>query len=235
MSHAIVDPSLLDQLRAVDTPTICNALEDAAGERSAQGFTLEQFHCTDPDAMPIVGYARTATIRAAQPSSAPPAERARTALEYYRYVCSAPGPTIVIIQDLDPHPGTGAHWGEVNTTVHRALGVLGCITNGSVRDLPLLARPFPLLAGRVTPSHAFVHVVDFGREVNVFGLAVAHGDLIHADRHGAVRIPLALAARLPWAIDLGVRREKVILDRAKAPGYDLAALEQAFQAAREVT
>ena len=120
--------SLLDHLRQFDTPTICNALELAAPERRTFGFTAEPFVCADPALPPIVGYARTATIRATSPID--PAKKRETSLRYYEYVASNPGPNIAVIQDLDTRPGTGAHWGEVNSNIHKALGLPGAITNG---------------------------------------------------------------------------------------------------------
>ena len=95
-----------------------------------------------------------------------------------------------MIQDLDDIVGFGAFWGEVQTNIHKALGCLGTITNGSIRDIPQVAPGFQMLAGSIAPSHAFVHVVDFGGNVNIHGMAVKSGDLIHADRHGAVVVPL---------------------------------------------
>ena len=95
-----------------------------------------------------------------------------------------------MIQDLDDIVGFGAFWGEVQTNIHKALGCLGTITNGSIRDIPQVAPGFQMLAGSIAPSHAFVHVVDFGGNVNIHGMAVRSGDLIHADRHGAVVVPL---------------------------------------------
>ena len=106
----------------------------------------------------------------------------------------APAPTIVVIEDLDPEPGFGAFWGEVNTTIHKGLGVLGCITNGSIRDLDMIATDFQLLAGCVGPSHAWVHVEAIDLEVEVHGMRVRPGDLIHADQHGAVVVPARRAA-----------------------------------------
>src|SRR4029077_18171418 len=131
---------LFDALRAVDTPTICNALEEARGFRTATGFTTQHMHPTEPDAPPIVGYARTGIIRAAQPAVGAAAEKKARRVGWYEYVVSGEGPTVAVIQDLDSNPGTGAMWGEVNSTVHRGLGVLGCVTNGSVRDLTVLAK-----------------------------------------------------------------------------------------------
>jgi regulator of RNase E activity RraA len=211
-----------------DTPTICNALEIVVPERRATGFTTEHLHCLDPSLSPVVGYARTATYRAVTASELDPAAlRARRA-DYYAYVAAAPGPTVAVIQDLDPVPGFGAFWGEVNTAVHKGLGCLGAVTNGSMRDLPDCAPGFQLLAGKVGPSHAHGHVVDFGGQVNVLGMVVRHGDVVHADRHGAVVVPREAVSGIAAAVALISRREAVILDAARAPGFDIEVLKKAM-------
>ncbi len=228
MSQEPLSQADLDALAAVDTPTICNALELVAPERRATGFTTEPLVCADPSLPPIVGYARTATIRAMEPPERGPDELRARRGAYYEYVAGGERPTVMVIQDIDARPGFGAWWGEVNTTVHKALGCLGGVTNGSMRDLDMLAPGFQLLAGEVGPSHAWVHVVDFGGPVNVHGMAVRHGDLIHADRHGAVVVPREVARNLPRAVDLMARREKVILDACARPGFDVEMLKQAM-------
>src|ERR1700730_15186390 len=221
-------------LRAVDTPTICNALEEARGFRTATGFTTQHLHPTEPKAPPMVGYARTGMIRAMQPAAGTPAQKKAKRVGWYEYVVSGEGPTIAIIQDIDSTPGTGAMWGEVNSTVHRGLGVLGCVTNGSVRDLGVLAQGFPILAGKVGPSHAHVHVEGWAMPVDIFGMTVVHADLIHADRHGAVVIPHELAAKLAAAIDLLARKEKLILDAARKKGFGIEVLRKAFAASEDI-
>jgi len=231
-SAASFDPSLLEHFRQFDTPTICNALELAAPERRTMGFTTEPFVCADPSLPPIVGYARTATIRAANPID--PSKKRENALRYYEYVASDPGPNIVVLQDLDSRPGIGAHWGEVNTNIHKALGLPGGITNGAIRDLDVLAPGFQLLGGKVSPSHVYVRVEDVGIDVDIFGMAVKHGDLIHADRHGAVVIPLEAAPKLPECIDLCIRREAVILDACKRPDFNIEMLKQAIGNSAEI-
>lgn len=229
-----LDPAAVAALRAWDTPTICNALEVVAPHRRATGFTVEHLHCLDPDLQPIVGYARTATYRAVEPSPLPPdALRARRAA-YYEYVAAPPGPTVVVIQDLDPNPGFGAFWGEVNTAVHFGLGALGCVTNGSMRDLADCAPGFQLLAGKVGPSHAHGHVVDFGGQVNVAGMTVDDGDIVHADRHGAVVVPREVVTQLPAAVDLLTRREAVILAAARGEGFDIDILKRAMADSAEI-
>src|SRR4029078_2476263 len=101
------------------------------------------------------------------------------------YVASEPQPSIAVIQDLDDIVGFGAFWGEAQTHIHKPLGCLGTIANGSIRDIPAVAPGFQMLAGSIAPSHAFVHVVDFGGNVNIHGMAGRSGDIIPADRHAA--------------------------------------------------
>ena len=224
----------LQLLATWDTPTICNALEVAAPHRRATGFTVRPMVCLDPALKPIVGRARTATIRAKDTPVGTAEELRQARLAYYEYVASGAGPTVTVIQDLDPAPGFGAFWGEVNTAVHKGLGSLGAVTNGSIRDVEDCAPGFQLLAGMVGPSHAHVHVVDFGRHVNVFGMAVRHDDVIHADRHGAVVIPPEAVTALPAAVDLLTRREAVILECARGPDFGIERLRQAMTDAADI-
>jgi regulator of RNase E activity RraA len=229
------DPALLEALAAVDTPTICNALELVAPERRGHGYTTRPLVCAWPAMKPIVGYARTGTIRARDASARPAAEQRRARLAYYEHVTARAGePTITVLQDLDPEPGYGAFWGEVNTAVHKGLGCLGCITNGSIRDLDAIAPGFQLLAGVICPSHAFVRVEQIDVEVNIHGMAVRPGDLIHADRHGAVVIPPLVADRLPAAIDLCTRKEAPILKAARSPGLTVEKLVAAMGEADDI-
>jgi len=215
----------LERLRQWDVPTICNALEIVMPERRALGFTVEPMVAVDPKLPPIVGVARTGTIRAKEPP------RGR---DWYDYVAKAELPTVVVLQDIDHPPGFGAFWGEVQSTVHKALGALGCVTNGSFRDLTAWARDFQMIGGRIGPSHAYVHMVDFGGPVTVFGMQAAHDDVIHADYHGAVVIPAEAVKRLPAAVDLVARREKVILDICKSADFSVAKLRDAIKRAGEI-
>ena len=139
-----------------------------------------------------------------------------------------------MIQDLDDRPGHGAFWGEVQTTVHKGLGVLGCVTNGSFRDCDMLAPEFQIIGGRIGPSHAHVHMVQMRCDVNVFGMLAGDGDVVHADFHGAVVIPADAVKRLPDAIELVARREKVILDMARAPGFTSAHMREALARAEDI-
>lgn len=223
-----------DAIAKFDTPTICNALELIVPERRGHGFTTEHLFPLYPDQAPMVGYVRTATIRAAFPPSETAQETMAKREAYFEYVAQAPMPAVMVIQDLDPTPGTGAFWGEVQTNVHKGLGVLGCVTNGSYRDVTDCADGFLILGGKVGPSHAHVHVVDFGTQVNVFGLLVQHNDIIHADRHGAVMVPHDTVKKIPEVVDLLQRREAVMLAAAKAPDFNIDKLKEAMKGAREI-
>jgi regulator of RNase E activity RraA len=223
MAERLFTRADLEALRQWDVPTICNGLELVMPERRALGFTVEPMVAVDPSLPPIVGLARTGTIRAKEPPRGKTANR----LDWYDYVAASDLPTIAVLQDTDHPAGYGAFWGEVQSNVHRALGVAGCVTNGSFRDLTAWAKGFVMLGGRVGPSHAHVHMVDFGQPVNVFGMQAAHDDVIHADYHGAVVIPAE-------AIDLVARREKVILDICQSPDFSPATLRDAIRRAGEI-
>jgi regulator of RNase E activity RraA len=224
----------IEALRKIDTPTICNLLEMVAPERRGYGFTTKQLNCVFPNLPPMVGYAKTVTVRAKQPGPVQGEAYLKLRWNYVDYLDSGPTPKISLVQDLDDPPGVGSFWGEVNSNVHKALGCLGTVTNGSVRDLDMIAEGFQLLSGVIAPSHAFIHIVDFDCEVNIHGMVVQSGDLIHADRHGAVVIPHEVAREVPKALDLMQRREAVIIGAAREPNFSAEKLKQAYLASSKI-
>lgn len=220
---------VLEALRRYDTPTICNALEALDSSYRTQGFTKQPLVCAFPQLPPIVGYAKTATMRAMCPSELNPESSRDMRFRYYDYICAEPNvPRILVIQDVDSQVGFGAYWGEVQTNLHRALGCVGGITNGSIRDLDEMAPNFQMLAGSIAPAHAWVHLHSFAESVDVCGMHTRDGDLVHADRHGAAVIPRALAPRVKEMCEKQIAREKVILDACRAPQFKLDALKQAI-------
>jgi len=227
--------SLIRDLQSVDTPTVCNALELLAPERRGYGFTTQALVCARPELPPMVGVARTATIRAAHPSHLTGQDARDMNDGYYAYVDDGPKPSITVIQDLDDaQRGYGAFWGEVNSAIHRGLGCLGVITDGSIRDIPDIAEGFQLLADRVVPSHAFVHVVNYGQPITVAGMRVTSGELINADKHGAVVIPWDVAHDVLRTAQQIAERERVLLSAATQPGFNIDKLREARGAAAEV-
>ena len=235
MSHEHpLQEELLDELETFDTPTICNALEVVAPHRRGHGFTVRPMTAVDPKLPPICGLARTGTQRAAFPSGRSGEADKAMRIAWYEYVADASLPTVVCLQDLDDTPGVGAFWGEVNSAVHQGLGAQGVVTNGSVRDLDMFAPGFQGIAGVVNPSHAHVHIVAVNADVTIHGMQVRHDDVVHADQHGAVVIPHDVVTKIPAAIELGARKEKVILDMVKAPGFNVTKLKEALSKSEDI-
>ena len=225
-----MNEAIRQALIALDTPTICNALEVIDPSRRGQGYNVRPFICGQPSLPPILGYARTARIRAQHP----PTTHVDN-LGYYQYIAEGgPLPSIAVIEDIDPTPGFGALWGEVNTHVHFGLGCLGVVTNGSIRDLPDAQPNFQMLAGMVNPSHAFVHVVDWGTPVTVHGMEVNDRQLIHADQHGAVVLPEAAIDDVLTEAARIQKRERVLIEAAQQPGFDLDAIKAAYQTMSDI-
>ena len=227
-------PELLALLRSVDTPTVCNAIEVAQGRRGFSAFTRGTMIASAPGEV-VVGYAVTARIAAQAPSLEDAGVVRARRMAYYRAMHEGPRPSVAVVEDADWPDCVGAFWGEVNTNVHRALGMAGALTNGVMRDLGDLAGGFPVVAGSIGPSHGFVHVMEVGRPVTVMGLRVTPGDLVHADRHGAVVVPPEVAAGLGDAVARLQASERAILEPAREGFGDWAAFEAAwgaFEAAR---
>ena len=225
-----MNENLLKLLQRVDTPTVCNAIEVAQRKRGFNAFTRGTMLASHTDAPAMVGYAHTARIAAvAPPTEAPEVIKARR-MAYYRHMSEGPRPAVVVIEDMDFPHCIGAYWGEINTNVHKGFGMSGALTNGVMRDLGDLPDGFPVVAGSIGPSHGFVHVKEVGTTVTVFGMQVADGDLIHADRHGGVVIPSEVLDTLEVAILKLLDTEKLVLDPARKDGFDLDAFQTAWAA-----
>jgi regulator of RNase E activity RraA len=225
-----LSPSQLDFLRSIDTPTVCNLIEMVAPERRGHGYTVKHLHCPFPDLPPMVGFAKTVTFRTKDKVPLGEAGYMQKRLDYLDYVAGAPQPAVMIMHDLDgEHMGFGAFWGEVQSNVHKALGALGVVTDGSIRDIPMIAPGFQMLAAAIVPSHAYVHVSDYGIDVNVAGMAVSSGDLIHADRHGAVVVPPEIIDAMQAAAGKLAATEARIITAARAPGATVETIKAAIR------
>ncbi|MHC4520118.1 MAG: RraA family protein [Planctomycetota bacterium] len=177
------------ELKRWNTPTIYNGWEQITDcDPGKDGFNLEPTHDFMPQMGPMVGYAVTVVIEPSNPAHRQEAPNAWS--EYRRYVASVQSPKIVLVQDMDKPRVIGSFWGEVNSNIHRALGCVGTICDGAIRDLDEMRNAgFKALARRLCVGHAHAHPVRWGCEVNVFGRAVKPGQLIHADKHGFLAIP----------------------------------------------
>ena len=177
------------ELKRWNTPTIYNGWEQITRQDSGKdGFNLEPTVDFMPQMGPMVGYAVTVICQPGNPEHK--RNNPNAASECYRYIASAPGPKIVIVQDLDKPATYGSYWGEVNSNRHRALGCVGTVTDGAVRDVDEMTNAgFKAVARRMCVGHAYSTPIRWGCEVEVFGRKVQPGQLIHADKHGFLAIP----------------------------------------------
>ena len=212
-----------------DTPTMCNAMDVILGTRSATGFTRNSVVTAQISTQPIVGFAKTAKIRALSPPLVSQKEINAIRMKYYEYIIKDEKNPVVVIEDTDYPNCIGAFWGELNVAVHKGLKIKGTVTNGLLRDLGMLDSGYQVVAGGVGPSHAFVHLTELDTPVNILGLEIKPGAFIHADQHGAMTVPSKHLDALPHALDLVVKREVPILEAARKKGFNIEKLKEAFK------
>jgi regulator of RNase E activity RraA len=214
----------LDALRAYSTPTVCNAIETFDVRPRNAGFMDSTIVCRFPEQPRIVGNAVTARIHA---SSHPNGEVPFR--DVWRQFEKTPRPWVIVIEDLDYPRPVGSYWGEVNASTYRALGAVGVVTNGGVRDLAEVRAMggFQFFSSCVLVSHAYVHVVETGTPVTVGGLLVRPDDLLHGDEQGVTNVPLEIARDVPAACKAVEDAERKLIDYARsgdATVYGLARL-----------
>ena len=220
----------INKLSFYDTPTICNGLEIIDNSFKLSGYTKQKFFCLYPKMKPIVGFAKTAKISSVKNKRKKIKDMR---IEYYQYVNQSNQPKISIINDVCNNP-IGSFWGEVNSNIHLSLGCSGVITNGSVRDLDVVPKKFQMLSKTLSPSHAEVMLLDFGNKINIMGMEVNDGDLIHADVHGAVNIPLKYIDELFSAIDHISKKEKIIIDSVKKKPFKFSHFKRQYLKANKL-
>jgi 4-hydroxy-4-methyl-2-oxoglutarate aldolase len=200
----------LQHLRRFNTCIVANAVEKFNVRLRNTGFTNGSIHCRFPDAPAMVGYAVTARLRSEDPPVAGKMFRDRR--DFWNAILTIPSPRVLVLRDMDEPPGRGAFVGDVHTAILKALGCVGYVTNGAVRELAgVKDQDFQLFSGNLAVSHAYAHIFDFGAKIVVGGMDVHPGDLLHGDRHGVLTIPAEIAAEVPRvAGELEVLEKKVI-------------------------
>jgi 4-hydroxy-4-methyl-2-oxoglutarate aldolase len=223
----------IDALKKITSPSVANAIETFKMRPREEGNLSSTIRALFPELGPMVGYAATALIRAERG----PIEGHRASVfGWWDFVLSLPAPRVIVVHDLDDPRGQGAQWGEVQANIHRALGSVGVVTDGSVRDLDeVRALKFQFCAAHVSVSHANVHMVDFGIPVKVGGVWVKPGDLIHGDQHGVLTLPEDIAPRIPEAIAKVEADEKKIISTCQAPGFTAEKLKEVYKQIRPGT
>lgn len=194
--HPPLSPAQIEELREFDTPTIANAIEliDPSWDR-VSGIMEPRIRSLFPEKKPLVGYATTLLSETRHPATSKKFYVNNE--DYWRHILTVPEPRVSVCQDISPPPSLGSLWGEVQANIHMALGCVGAILEGGVRDLdPIQRLDYPCFAREVNVGHAYGHIVDCGHPVEVGGVVVCSGDLIHADLHGVIVIPNEAAPQL---------------------------------------
>ena len=238
MDESHLWPTLLEKLRNLDTCSVANAIERFDVRLRNMGFTDSTVHCIFPELRPMVGYAATVRIRTSDPPMEGDSYYYR--LDWLDHVLSVPPPRILVIQDLDRHPGVGSFIGDVHANILLALECKGVVTNGAVRNVnEIEALGFQMFAGNLSVSHAFAHIFDIGTPVEVGHMQVRPGDLLHGDRHGVQTIPFEIAHQVPEVAQEMVQQEREIIDLCRSASFhvdklraEVAALEAKRKAAK---
>jgi 4-hydroxy-4-methyl-2-oxoglutarate aldolase len=227
-AKAPLSPEQMEAIREFDTCTIANAIETFNIRLRNEGYTQPGLRCFTEDFPSILGFAATCRIRSSEPPMSGNAYLDRT--DWWSAIGSLPVPRVAIVQDIDPGPSLGACVGEVHAAILKAFGCTGVITNGAVRDIPAAARmQFPMFARHVAVSHSYVHLIEYGCPVEIFGLKVRCGDLLYADCHGVVSIPLEIAAEVAAVATRIHAKERQIIDVCLSPGFSNAKLLEAIR------
>jgi regulator of RNase E activity RraA len=214
---------ILNFLRRTDTCTVSNAIETFNVRMRNEGFIQDTAECQFPKLPPVVGYAVTGRIRTSAPPIANLCYYHRA--DWWEYVASFPSPKVIVVHDVDHVAGTGAFVGEIHARISRALGCVSYVTNGTIRDVPALAAAqFQCFASGRSVSHSYAHIIDFGEPVEIGGLKVSPGDLVHGDCHGVHTIPPAIAEALPEAVKCILDREAELISFCKSPDFSLEKL-----------
>jgi 4-hydroxy-4-methyl-2-oxoglutarate aldolase len=210
-------------LKALDSCAVANAIERFHVQLRNEGYTEDGVTCRFPEMPPVLGYAMTLKVR----SGAPPT-KGKVFFEntdWWNVLLAVPSPRILVVQDVDRTPGVGALVGEVHAAILQSLGCVGVVTNGAVRDLfRIQPLGFQMFSGSLSVSHAYSHLIRIGGAVQIGGLEISPGDLLHGDLHGIVRVPKELASRIPATAAALRQKEKEIIAYCQSPAFTVEGL-----------
>ena len=225
---SVLAPEQLEALRRLGTCAVSNAIEAFEVRLRNSGFADASIRCIFEDFPPIVGYAATARVRTSVPPMQGHNYIDRT--DWWNAILEIPAPRVVVVEDVEKHPGIGSFVGEVHANILSALGCVGVVTNGAVRGLPhVRSTGFQFFAGNVAVSHAYAHIFQFGTPVEIGGLKIEPGDLLHGDRHGILKVPFEIASNIPaMAREIQDKEERVIA-MCRSADFSLDKLRELFR------
>lgn len=223
MSASPLESAVLEKLRELNSCSVANAIETLGVRLRNTGFTDSSIRCIFQDFPPTVGYAATVRVRTSDPPME--GESYYYRLDWLDHLLAIPTPRVLVVQDIDRHPGLGAFIGDVHANILAAMGCIAVVTNGAVRNVSEAeALHFQMYAGNLSLSHAYAHVFDFGAPVEVAHMQVRPGDLLHGDRHGVQTIPLGVADKIPTVAHGMIDQEREIIQLCQSSGFSVKRL-----------
>lgn len=224
----VLAPEQLEALRRLSTCAVSNAIEAFDVRLRNAGFADSSIRCIFEEFPPTIGYAATARVRTSVPPMHGPNYYDRT--DWWQAILKIPPPRVVVVEDVEKRPGLGSFVGEVHANILGALGCVAVVTNGAVRDLPQVrSTGFQFFAGNVAVSHAYAHIFQFGTPVEIGGLKIEPGDLLHGDQHGILKIPFETASKIPAiARDIQEKEQRVIA-MCRSSDFSLEKLREVFR------
>ena len=231
MTSNPLEPAVLEKLRQLDSCTVANAIETFGVRLRNTGFADSTIRCMFEDFPPLVGYAATVRVRTADPPMEGDSYYYR--LDWLEQVLSIPPPRVLVVEDVDHNPGLGSFIGDVHANILQALGCIGVVTNGAVRNVEAARElKFQMFARNLSVSHAFAHVFDFGSPVVAGQMQVRPGDLLHGDRHGVQTVPTEIAQKIPSVAQRMNGEEREIIEFCRSGVFTLEKLRSDVAALR---
>lgn len=225
---SVLAPEQLEALRRLSTCAVSNAVETFDVRLRNAGFADASIRCIFEDLPPMVGYAATARVRTSVPPMQGHNYLDRT--DWWNAILKIPAPRVVVVEDVEKPPGLGSFVGEVHANILGALGCVGVVTNGAVRDLPQVRNTgFQFFAGNVAVSHAYAHIFQFGIPVEIGGLRIEPGDLLHGDQHGILKVPFEIASGIPAIAQEIQEREQRLIALCRSADFSLDKLRELFR------
>ncbi len=220
---------LVEALKGLDTCSVSNAIERLTERLRNVGFAGRTIRRITASPTSLVGFAATVRIRCSHPPMPGQVYSDRT--DWWNYILTVPTPRVIVIEDMDAEPGMGTLLGEVHAHILQALDCVGGITNGAVRDVSAVeTMGFQLFAASLGVSHSYAHIIEFGGTVDVEGMTVHSGDLLHGDIHGVLTVPKEIVGEIPATVAKIREHERQIIDLCHSPEFSLEKLRHAVKA-----
>jgi len=221
-----IPDGLIEYLRTVDTPTLSNAVEELSVRPRTEGFAPLSIRCLFPEFGRMTGFAVTAQVETMTQMGTRAAPRFH---ELFEAIHKCPKPAIVVLQEIGAHRDYAAHTGEIMATISQRLGAIGIVSDCGVRDIPeVRALKMHYFARGAVASHAHYRVVAAGEPVQIEGMVVQPGDVLHGDENGLMVVPNCDWEALKKAVDKVRSTERALLEYVRGDTFTMDGLRQRF-------